>query len=71
MNPWEIDLKRSQNVYADQMHFIIAIIYSEHIIFHNYAISNQENTEMHNVACCEYFECLGVDHKLKYLRGSN
>lgn len=71
MKPWEIDLKRSQNVYADQMHFIIAIIHSEHIIFHDCAISNHENTEMHNVACCEHFECLRVDHKLKNLRGKN
>lgn len=53
------------------MHFIIPIIHSEHIIFHDNAISNQDNTEMHNVACCEHFECLRVGHKLKNLRGSN
>lgn len=31
MYPWEIVLKRSHNEYADQIHFITSIIYSEYV----------------------------------------
>lgn len=33
-------------------------------------ISNKDNTEIYNVACCEHSEHLRIDHKLKNLTGN-